>query len=186
VVLLALCASAFAACRSGNDDVPVRVIDLLREVDRAEKRPSGGTFEISEHTLGSVGATSLSVPAPSRIIWTLRFPRRATFRAQVAAPALPPGGIVTFRVGVSDDRIYERLAQAAVTGAAAAEWTALTADLSAYAGWKWSLFYRPETHPWRLVLSADTNGVTARALWASPGIDTDRARARDFARRKQE
>ncbi len=164
--------------------MPVRVIDLLREIDHAETRPAGGTFEIAEHTLGSGTATSLSVPAPSRIIWTLRFPRRATFHAQIAAPALPPGGIVTFRVGVSDDRIYERVAQAAVTGATAG-WTPLGADLSAYAGWKWSLFYRPESHPWRLVLSADTNGVTTRALWGSPGIDTDRARAREFARQKR-
>jgi hypothetical protein len=160
----------------------VRAIDLLYQVDRAEKYPATGAFEIAEHTLDGPTTTSLAVPAPSRIIWTLGFPRRGVFHARVGIPALPRDCIVTFRVGVSDDRIYEAIAR--VVASSNAEWIPISADLSRYAGWKWSLFYRPESHPWRLVLSVDTNGATTRALWGSPGIDTDRAAARDFARRK--
>lgn len=180
-VLVAL-SSLCAACHS-RDDTPVRAIDLLYELDRAEKRPAGGAFEIAEHTFGGASATSLTVPAPSRIIWTLGLPRHGVFRARAGVPAQAPGSIVTFRVGVSDDRIYEGLAQAQVANRGAA-WLPISADLSAYAGWKWSLFYRPESHPWRLVLSVDTNGVPARAAWGSPGVDTDRSGARDFTRKK--
>ncbi len=161
----------------------MRVIDLLYQVDRAERRPASGAFEIAEHTLAGITTTSLAVPAPSRIIWTLRFPRRGVFRARVGVPAQPANSVITFRVGVSDERIYETVAQAPIASGSAG-WIRISADLSAYAGWKWSLFYRPDSHPWRLVLSVDTNGVTTRALWGSPGIDTDRSGAREFAKRE--
>lgn len=87
-------------------------------------------------------------------------------------------------MGVSDDRIYERIAQETTTPERRG-WVSVLADLSLYAGWKWSLFYRPDSHPWRLVLSVDTNGAATRALWATPGIDADRAAAHDFAQRRR-
>ena len=85
-------------------------------------------------------------------------------------------------MGVSDDRIYEGLAS--VQSNPGSGWTAIQADLSPYAGWKWSLFYRPERHLWRLVLSADAAGGTpATAVWGNPEIVSDLAAAREFARR---
>ena len=61
---------------------------------------------------------------------------------------------------------------------------ALRADLSAYAGWQWSLFYRPEAQLWRLVLSTDAlAGVPGRGVWGAAGIDGDRSAAREHVER---
>jgi hypothetical protein len=63
-------------------------------------------------------------------------------------------------------------------------WTPLRADLSAYAGWQWSLFYRPEAQLWRLVLSTDAlAGVPGRGVWGAAGIDGDRSAAREHVER---
>jgi hypothetical protein len=60
-------------------------------------------------------------------------------------------------------------------------WIRLSADLSRYAGWQWSLFYRPERHDWRIILAAVREiGTPAQAFWAVPGIDTDEESARRF------
>ena len=63
-------------------------------------------------------------------------------------------------------------------------WTDLRADLSAYAGWQWSIFYRPERRRWRLVLSTDAvSGVPGRGVWGGLRIDGDRAAAREHVER---
>jgi hypothetical protein len=65
-------------------------------------------------------------------------------------------------------------------------WREIRADLSAYAGWKWSLFYRPDRITWRVVLAADALDATpATILWASPEIVTDTTSAREYATRRQ-
>jgi hypothetical protein len=68
----------------------------------------------------------------------------------------------------------------------AREWTDLRVDLSAYAGWKWSLFYRPDRIVWRLVLAADAvdNG-TATVLWGEPRVETDTESAREYVARRR-
>ena len=59
-------------------------------------------------------------------------------------------------------------------------------DLSAYAGWKWSLFYRPDRTIWHLVLATDpVDGAPATLLWGTPEIVTDAASAREYAARRQ-
>ncbi|HTL43787.1 MAG TPA: hypothetical protein VL262_05560, partial [Vicinamibacterales bacterium] len=46
-------------------------------------------------------------------------------------------------------------------------------DLSAYAGWKWSLFYHPDRIAWRLILSADAvDGVPGAGVWGAPRVMT--------------
>lgn len=106
-------------------------------------------------------------------------PRRAVFRAIASVDGR---AAARFRVGVSDDRIYEGLA--AVLSVPGSGWTPIEADLSAYAGWKWSLFYQPERRSWRLVLSADAVGGTpATAVWGNPEIVSDPSAAREYARR---
>ncbi len=130
---------------------------------------------------------AIRTSAPSRLIYVLPVPRRSVFVARVAlergidgAPPQP----LRFRVGVSDDRIYEQLAAAVLTPGVQTGWTDLRADLSAYAGWQWSLFYRPERRRWRLVLSTDAvSGVPGRGVWGALRIDGDRAAAREHVER---
>ena len=85
------------------------------------------------------------------------------------------------RVGVSDNRIYERSDRHGLP--ATPGWTMVRTDFSAYAGWKWSLFYHPDRVMWRVVLAADAiGGVPARAVWGSPEILTDNAGAKNTPR----
>jgi hypothetical protein len=168
-----------AACSPAEERTSIRVVDFVKTFDRAEKRPPAG-YTLVDFDLQGIHRPSIIGPSPGRIIWELSMPRRGVFHAAVAADGPAP---VRFRVGVSDDRIYEELA--AVTVTAVASWTDLSADLSAYAGWKWSLFYRPERRHWRLVLSADAaTGIPGRAIWGSPEIVADSASAREYARRR--
>ena len=62
------------------------------------------------------------------------------------------------RVGVSDDRTYDPLGELVLVPGARG-WIELRTDLSAYAGWKWSVFYRPERTVWRVVLAADAVAI---------------------------
>jgi hypothetical protein len=119
---------------------------------------------------------------------SLPLPRRGVLRAFVALGEAPPGIVaapVRFRIGVSDDRIYEGLLER-ILAPGGRSWTELRVDLSAYAGWKWSLFYRPESMTWRVVLAADATGVAPAAVfWGSPEIVTDTQSAREYALRRQ-
>ncbi|MGH9371214.1 MAG: hypothetical protein ACRD15_06755, partial [Vicinamibacterales bacterium] len=59
--------------------------------------------------------------------------------------------------------------------------------LSAYAGFKWSLFYRPDRITWRVVLATDAVGSgSPRAIWGSPEIVTDHRSAREYVTRRRE
>ena len=119
--------------------------------------------------------------------WPLPLPRRGVFQAFVSIADAPPGTVaapVRLRVGISDHRIYEGLSDV-MLNPGTQQWTDLRADLSAYAGWKWSLFYRPERVTWRLVLAADaTSAAPATAVWGSPEIVTDTRSAREYAARR--
>jgi hypothetical protein len=181
VVVLALC-----GCRSPTPAAPVRVVNLLREMDRADQRPPAG-FVVIDYRLDSVAHPAIAAAVPSRLTVPLPLPRYGMFRASVALAEPATGartGGVRLRVGVSDHRIYEGLTELVLTPNRS--WTDLTVDLSAYAGWKWSLFYRPERIIWRLVLAADaTDGVPATVLWGSPEIVTDTISAREYTARRQ-
>ena len=121
---------------------------------------------------------AIAGPAPGRLTWALPLPRGGTFRAQVTAS----GARVRVRVGVSDARIYEQLADQIV--APGAGWAPVTADLSAYAGFKISLFYRPDTTQWRVNLSADAIEGPARVAWGRPEIVTSTENAREYVDRR--
>ena len=174
-MLLALTAGA---CRSSAPSEAIPVVDFIKELHRAEIRPAGG-FAVADHLAGGVALPAIAGPAPSRIIWVLPVPRSSVFRARVAASRAP----VRIRVGVSDARIYEQLANVDVQPGAG--WTSLEADLSAYAGWKFSLFYQPEGEQWRLNLSVDaltdTAGTVAIGL---PHIASSPSNAREYAARR--
>ena len=137
------------ACTSA-DPSPVRIVDLVRDFRDAEARPSRAAFDVADVDVAGQSEPAIRTSAPSRLIYVLPVPRRSTFAARVAlergSDGAPPQPL-RFRVGVSDDRIYEQLASVVLTPGVQTGWTDLRANLSAYAGWQWSIFYRPEGAP---------------------------------------
>jgi hypothetical protein len=154
----------------------VSSVDLIHDFDRAEKRPVSAQFEIGDRQAHGVTHRSIIVPVPSRVIWSVQIPRRASFQAAVALAGPPPGGTpapIRLRLGISDRRTYEGLGEVTLTPGDTG-WTDFRADLSDYAGSKWSLFYRPDRITWNLNISADAvGGVPAVALYAKPEILAD-------------
>lgn len=162
------------------------MVDLIKEFERAERRPPGGDL-VAAHAAAGVNVPAIVMPVPSRITWRLPLPRRAVFRAFVARDDSRLGGAaappVRFRLGISDDRIYEGLTS--VTLEAGAAGTELRADLSAYAGRKWSLFYRPDAISWHVVLAADAlgGGQQPLAVWGRPEIAAPADSVREYVDR---
>jgi hypothetical protein len=172
-----------AGCAHSPATPSVPVVDLIRTFDRAEKRPAPG-FELSSYDLDGLARPAIVAPVPSRAVWSLALPHRSVFRVFVALRPGAPAGPVRVRVGISDDRIYEGLTEA-LLGAGEPHWVELRADLRAYAGWQWSLFYRPDRITWRVVLASDPlAAVPAQVVWGSPQILTDTDSALEYARRR--
>jgi hypothetical protein len=168
-----------AACSEPRNTTPVAAVDLLRSFDRAEKRPAAG-FDVSAYDLAGVSRAAIVAPVPSRAIWSLALPRRGVFRAFVAVHGRTGSGSVRVRVGISDDRIYEGLTEAVLTSGEP-RWVEVRADLSAYAGFKWSVFYHPDRITWRIVLASDTiAGAPGSVLWGTPQILTDTDSALEY------
>ena len=182
IVVVILC----GGCRH-VEETSVPVVNLLREFDRADKRPATG-FELGDREIDGTSHPSIIIPVPSRLTIPLPLPRRGVLRAFVSMEPLADGAPVApirLRIGVSDDRIYERLTDIDLTPGRRA-WTMVHTDLSAYAGRKWSLFYHPDRVMWRVVLAADAiAGVPARAVWGSPEIVTDHESAKEYFARRQ-
>ncbi|HJR59813.1 MAG TPA: hypothetical protein VJ813_10455 [Vicinamibacterales bacterium] len=180
---LMLVVLALAACDSSRGP-RLRAIDLLKQFGAAETRPVSGRFEMEDRECGGQSHGSLAVPPTSRVIWPLRLPERAVFATQVAVTG-PPGASAAFRVGISDDRIYEPLATQTVSASDCARgWVPIEVDLGRYSGWKFSIFYQPARREWRLVLGVNAAaGAPERAYWALPGIETDARAAQRFRRR---
>jgi hypothetical protein len=175
--------SLAAGCRPDANAAPVPVVDLLREFERADKAPPHG-FSLVVHEAGGVARAAVAVPVPSRLTVPLPIPRRAVLRTLVAIDAADPAAVVRFRIGISDHRIYEGLNELVVTGSRG--WADLRTDLTAYAGFQWSVFYRPDRITWRLVLATDaTGGAAARGVWGAPEIVTDGASAREYVVRRE-
>jgi hypothetical protein len=151
-------------------------VDFIKEFDRADRRPT--SYAVASSAAGGTALPAIVGPAPGRLAWTLAMPRGAEFRSQIAAV----GGPVRVRVGVSDNRIYEGLAAATV--APGVPWAPIAANLSRYAGWKASLFYRPDRVQWHFVLSADAVGGPATVVWAVPEIVASRRDALEYAARR--
>lgn len=176
-------AISISACERPRGE-QVRVIDLMERLSAAETRPAGGSFEIREMTCGGSTRPSLAVPPSSRAIWTTLLPSRAVLSAGLAVEG-PPGSAVLFRVGVSDDRVYEELASVTVRADdCETAWTPVSIDLGGHSGLKFSLFYQPNRRTWRIVLATNIEeGAVVRAYWAQPGISSDTAAAHDYVNR---
>lgn len=172
-----------AACRVPADAPAVPVIDLIRAFHDAEKRPPAG-FALTAYLAHDIVRPSIVAPVPSRLTVPLPLPARAALRVAITTDAPDPSASVRFRIGISDARVYEGLEDLVVSGGNPA-WIQVRTDLSAYAGFKWSLFYRPDRTTWRLVLATDPGaGTGARGVWGAPVIVTDPASARDYLRRR--
>ena len=156
-------------------------------MDRADKRPPAG-FSLTDYRIGNAAHPAIAAAVPSRLTISLPLPRRGVFHAFAALAddaAVPRTAGVRLRIGVSDQRSSEGLTDLVLT-AGSRTWAEIRVDLSAYAGWKWSLFYRPDRIVWRLVLAADTtDGVPATVLWGAPEIVTDSESAREYVARRQ-
>ena len=139
------------------------LIDLVRELPRAQvQAPAsspGARADFVSSTSGQVPALVMS--APSRVTWTLQFRERAELTAEVALtadPGAPAGDGVTLRIGISDNRSYDELLRLRLDKPApgtAPAWHPILLDLTAFSGWKWSLFYQPSRRQWKLILNAD-------------------------------
>lgn len=178
----------FTGCERAPSDASVKIVDLTRTFASAERRPLTG-FDVAVHVADGVARPSLVVPVPARAIWSLPLPRHGLFRAFLtvdgAGAAGPAAPAVRFRLGISDNRVYEGLVEQTLTPGSG--WTEFRADLSAYAGIKASLFYRPDRITWRLVLSTDRVGpAPASAVVGSPEILTDASSAKEYLTRRQQ
>jgi hypothetical protein len=164
------------ACRPSPTAASLPVVDFIKDAHRAEQSPPA--YAVRYWTAGAT-LPALVGPSPGRLIWTLPLPRASRFEASVTAAGAP----VRVRVGISDARIYEHLGGATVMPGA--PWTPIAVDLSAYAGWKLSLFYRPDRVQWRLVLSADAvTGAPGTVAWGLPKIVTSTRNAREYEARR--
>lgn len=178
-----LCASA--ACGRDRDRTQVRAVDLIFHFKDAERRPLGGTFEIREHTFGGRSRASLIVPNGSRIAWNLLVPHRARLQIYAGVPAVSGSVAAVFRLGISDGRKYETLIEQRVSSEEAAKgWVPVSADLSFYAGRKFSLFYRPDSHRWQIIVGTHVvEGDPKFLVIGDPAIETDTHAARVYMQR---
>jgi hypothetical protein len=175
-------AALAGGCQNGGPQVVA--VDLLRRVSAAERRPAASSFEVVDHLAAGQTLPGIRAEVPSRLTLSLVMPRRAVFRSSVVLTGPAPVA-VRFRIGVSDDRIYETLAEVTVQPQATeSSWTDIAVDLSAYAGRQWSLFYRPDGRVWRLVLAMDAAaGKPGAAVWGRPRIEASQADARAYVTR---
>ena len=176
---------AASACAPSASGPQVTAIDLLKSAGPAEKRPAGARFEVVERACGGGHIAGLAAPAPSRITYPLNFPVRARL---VTVPSLdgPADASAEFRIGISDRRTYETLLTRTITGGTCVPESPMVVDLSGYAGWQWSLFYRPDERTWDLILGVSVSGgVPAGATWGVPRIEADSRAVRSFSDRRR-
>ncbi len=160
-------------------------MDLFFHFKDAHRRPERGTFEIREHTFGGRSRASLTVPAASRVTWSLFVPHRARLHVYAGVPATNGPSAVALRMGISDERRYETLREQIVTsGDSAAGWVPVEADLSAYAGRKLSLFFRPDERRWSIIIATHpVQGSPPFVALGEPGMDADLESAREYRQR---
>ena len=171
LILIAVPLTGASGCaRHGSQVV---AIDLMKLLGQADLRPPN-TFTISEHSCAEGRRPGVQIPPVSRGTWTLSFPERATLAAFAAVQGTEAAS-AEFRVGMSDDRVYETLHTQVVSAADCARgWTELRVDLSRYAGRQFSLFYRPDRKKWKLILGVNTRaGAPDAAFWGAPRIEAD-------------
>ena len=158
----------------------VPVVDFVKEFDRAERRPADGYRMTSESVARSSGHPSTD-PRLDVSSGRCRYPTAARF---VRSSPVSGGAPVRFRVGVSDERIYEELAEVTVAAGIAA-------------GRRWTPISRLRGLEVEPILSAGPRRVAGdpqrrrrgrgaeRVVWGSLQITTDPSSAREYAERRR-
>jgi hypothetical protein len=187
VVVLLLVLPSSAACRRTRDHNPTQIpaVDLIFHFKDAERRPERGSFEIREHTFGERSRASLIVPSGSRVTWKLFVPHRGRLQVYAGVPDAKGPAVAAFRLGVSDDRRYDNLIEQHVTSAETAKgWVTVSADLSPYAGRKFSLFYRPDSRKWNVIIGTHViEGSPGFLVLGEPSVQADIESAREYRQR---
>jgi anti-sigma factor RsiW len=185
VLLLVLPSSA--ACRRARDHNATQIpaVDLIFHFKDAERRPERGAFEIREHTFGERSRASLFVPSGSRVTWKLFLPHRGRLQVHAGVPDANGPAVAAVRLGISDDRRYDTLIEQRVTSAETANgWVTVSADLSPYAGRKFSLFYRPDSRKWHVIIGTHViEGSPEFLVLGEPSIEADIESAREYRQR---
>ncbi len=174
------------ACSQPPNEARVAAVDLTRRLQDAERRPATAPFELGEFTFAGQSHATIVAPAESRLTWRMPLPRRGTLQLFAAVPSTAGDAAVSFRVGISDNRRYDTLTEPTITSAdtSARGWIAVTADLSPFAGRKWSVFYRPDEIRWTVVIGTHVMaGAPAVVYLGEPSITTDVPGAREYAAR---
>jgi hypothetical protein len=177
VLLIALAASF---CRSA-DRPRIAFVDLLETLPAAERRaaiPIDVAVHIDLVGPGGDPRPAIVMATPARVIWSTRLPLRA--RLETAIMLVDDGhglksASAAARIGISDNRRYDQLAIVALDSSSATShtWQPVSIDLGSYAGWQWSVFYRPWEKTWRLIFSADGESG-GRIAWARPIVGQKR------------
>jgi hypothetical protein len=172
-----------AACGGTHDQPPIRVVDLVGQLPQAVTRPADGVFTTVPLDTEAGVLPAIVVPPASRMTWSPEvLPRRGVLSATAGVTTADGPARVSFRVGISDGRVYETLAEQVVATTGAEDVRApVRVDLGRYGGPQWRIFYRPDNRRWSLILAtALLDGTPRRVYWVAPGIDTDRDGARRY------
>lgn len=109
-------------------------------------------------------------------------PHRAALRVYAAVPPDSAPASAAVRLGISDGRLYDHLREQVITSdESAKDWVAVSADLAAYAGRKFSLFYRPDFTKWQVVVGTFVvSGSPGGVVLGEPGLYADTESAREY------
>jgi hypothetical protein len=177
LIAVVLLASAVSSCRR-DAHVPC-CVDVLDLIPFASVRPvvhPPDAVRVAAVTVGGSEQRALSVIVPSRVSIRAQVPAHAVLSTAwaVSAPADREAGTgVAFSIGISDGRTYETLMERTILASDQASWQPVHVDLRRYAGWQWSLFYRPSAIAWEIVFNSYPAGPPreqGRAFWAVPAI----------------
>lgn len=117
--------------------------------------------------------------------WKLFVPHRGRLQVYGGVPETNGAVVAAFRLGVSDERRFDNLIEQHVTSAETANgWVTVSADLSPYAGRKFSLFYRPDSRKWNVVIGTHVvAGSPEFLVLGEPSIEADVESAREYRQR---
>ena len=175
VVLVAIVAAWVVFNRGGNGEG----IDLLAQLETAERRPQGGTFDVIDANLNGEPHKAIYTVPESRIIWKIRVPDDAWLRVLVGMKSeswTAEGDGVLFRVGVSDNRSYEELFTQHLNpfkNTGDRKWVPVMVDLSQYAGEEVQVIFNTnKSTPASIKAGNPVDERNDFALWGAPEIIT--------------
>jgi hypothetical protein len=171
-------ALSLSGCQRTDSRAFVPSVDLIDLLGRADRRPEAVRF-LQPMTIAGETLRAIETPPMSRVTWHIRLVDRALLRVSLAVkPAawstLSNGA--DFRIGISHERTYQELFVRHVDPLNHADdrrWIPVTLDLSAYSGFKWSLFYQPRRWTWNVIFNTRavmSGSESVPLLWGEPTI----------------